>query len=197
MKHLCVFCGSSAGHDPVFAQCADELGRLLAERQVELIYGGGTVGLMGRLARACLEAGGRVIGVIPRSLLEREVALETATELVVTETMHQRKAEMARRADAFLALPGGLGTFEELFEMLTWTQLGLQDKPCAVWNLADYYRPLLMQIELAVERGFIHPGFAGLLLHHRQLTPLLDAMIRWQRPAVDKVTAALDSEKPR
>ncbi len=139
MKSLCVYCGSSSGSDPAYAAAARELGQLLAAQQIELIYGGGRVGLMGTLADAVLDAGGRVQGVIPQSLADREVAHHGLTQLHIVETMHQRKALMAELSDGFLALPGGLGTFEELFEIWTWAQLGMHGKPIGLLNVAGYF----------------------------------------------------------
>ncbi len=191
MRSLCVFCGSSSGQGPVYREAALQLAETLLQQGITLVYGGGNVGLMGVLARAMLDGGGTVIGVIPEHLRQREVALETVSELIVTADMHSRKAEMARRSDGFLALPGGLGTFEELFEMLTWTQLGLQHKPCALLNVAGFYDHLLQQVRHASEQGFIHPAFAGMLLAGDQPASLLQAMAHWRRPAVDKAGEAL------
>ncbi len=191
MRTLCVFCGSSSGHAPVFREAALQLADTLLQQDVTLVYGGGNVGLMGVLAQAMLDGSGSVIGVIPEHLRQREVALETVSELIVTADMHSRKAEMARLSDGFLALPGGLGTFEELFEMLTWTQLGLQDKPCALLNVAGFYDGLLQQVEHASQCGFIHPAFAAMLLAGEQPEALLQAMRHWRRPAVDKAEEAL------
>ena len=153
MKRLCVYCGSSSGSDPAYAAAARELGQLLAAQQIELIYGGGRVGLMGTLADAVLAAGGRVQGVIP--LADREVAHYGLTQLHVVETMHQRKALMADLSDGFLALPGGLGTFEELFEVWTWAQLGMHGKPLGLLNVAGYFDLLLQFLDQAVQQQLL------------------------------------------
>src|SRR5687768_199497 len=155
MKSLCVFCGSSPGSRPEYAALAVRTGELIAERGIALVYGGGHVGLMGALADAALAAGGRVVGVIPRALWDREVGHGGLTELHVVETMHERKALMASLADAFVALPGGLGTLEEIFEVWTWGQLGIHAKPCGFLDVNGYYAPLLAFLDGAVERGLV------------------------------------------
>jgi uncharacterized protein (TIGR00730 family) len=160
---VCVFCGSSAGALPDYAEAARALGQLLAHNEVSLVYGGGRVGLMGELADACLSAGGRVVGVIPRALLERELGHPGLTTLHVVGSMHERKTLMADMADAFLALPGGMGTFDELFEIITWAQLGLHNKPMAVVNVAGYFDRLLATIEQAERAEFIAERHRGLL----------------------------------
>jgi uncharacterized protein (TIGR00730 family) len=152
---LCVYCGSRTGDLPAFAAAADELGTLIGRAGGRLVYGGGRVGLMGRVADATLAAGGRVLGVIPQALMEREVGHRGLTELVVVQTMHERKQRMAEAADAFLALPGGIGTLEELYEMWSWQQLGYHDKPVALLNVAGYYDALLAFMRTAQERGFV------------------------------------------
>jgi len=149
MRRLCVFCGSSEGNRPVYRGVARAVGELLARRKVGLVYGGGRVGLMGALADAVLEGGGEAIGVIPRALMEKEIGHRALTELHVVSSMHERKALMMDLADGFMALPGGLGTWEEFCEVLTWAQLGLHRKPCGLLNVSDYYSALLAQVELA------------------------------------------------
>ena len=163
MKSLCVYCGSSSGSDPAYAAAARELGQLLAAQQIELIYGGGRVGLMGTLADAVLDAGGRVQGVIPQSLADREVAHHGLTQLHIVETMHQRKALMAELSDGFLALPGGLGTFEELFEIWTWAQLGMHGKPIGLLNVAGYFDLLLQFLDHAVSQQLLKPVHRAVL----------------------------------
>src|SRR5438876_640209 len=143
IQSICVFCASSTGRDPAFAASARSFGALLACEGITLVYGGGHVGLMGALADACVGAGGRVVGVIPCALWDREVGHRGLSELHVVETMHERKAKMASLADAFVALPGGLGTLEEIFEVWTWGQLGIHTKPCAFFDVDGYYAPLL------------------------------------------------------
>ena len=164
MKSLCVYCGSSSGSVPAYTAAARELGQLLAAQQIELIYGGGRVGLMGVLADAVLDAGGRVQGVIPQSLADREVAHLGLTRLHVVDSMHQRKALMAELADGFLALPGGLGTFEELFEIWTWAQLGMHAKPIGLLNVAGYFDRLLQFLDHAVEQQLLKPVHREMLI---------------------------------
>jgi uncharacterized protein (TIGR00730 family) len=163
IKSVCVFCGSAPGRDPRFVEAARDTGALLARRGLVLVYGGGHVGMMGALADAALAAGGQVTGVIPRHLMRPEVAHLGLSELIVVESMHQRKQLMADRADCFLVLPGGYGTLDETFEMTTWLQLGLQRKPLALVNVAGYFDPLLRWVQQAVDCGFVHRGQAHLL----------------------------------
>jgi uncharacterized protein (TIGR00730 family) len=186
LQRLCVFCGSSLGIQPAYAQVADDLGRLLAQRGIELVYGGGNVGLMGRVADACLSHGGRAIGVMPRTLVEKEIAHSGLTELHVVESMHERKALMADLADAFVALPGGYGTWDEFCEVLTWSQLGLQRKACAVLNVNSYYDPLLAMADRAVAEGFLREVHRQLLLADTDPARLLDRLSTYKVPIVDK-----------
>jgi uncharacterized protein (TIGR00730 family) len=151
----CVFCGSSPGHDPRFIASARELGTAFGQRGIELVYGGGRIGLMGALADAVLEAGGRVTGIIPHALERREVAHQGLTDLRIVGSMHERKALMAELSDGFIALPGGYGTFEEICEAITWVQLGIQHKPCLVANVAGYFDPLVALFDRATESGFV------------------------------------------
>jgi uncharacterized protein (TIGR00730 family) len=185
-RRVCVFCGSSLGNQPAYAQAADDIGRLLAERGIELVYGGGNVGLMGRIADACLHHGGRAIGVIPRNLVEKEIAHSGLTNLHVVESMHERKALMADLADAFAALPGGFGTWEEFCEVLTWSQLGLQRKACALLNVHGYYDPLLAMADRAVDEGFLRRDHRELLLAETDPARLLDRLSSYTVPIVDK-----------
>ena len=152
---ICIYCGSRTGETPAFVDAAREVGRWIGAQRGQLVYGGGNNGLMGVVADATLEAGGRVIGIIPKALVEREFAKLDCTELHVVDTMHDRKQMMADRADAFLALPGGLGTFEELFEVWTWRQLGYHDKPIGLLDVAGYFSPLLAFLRSSVGHGFI------------------------------------------
>ena len=186
MKRICVFCGSRPGSRPEYRAAAEFLGTTLAERGIELVYGGGNVGLMGVVADACLAAGGRVVGVIPRALLDWEVGHEGLTRLEVVDSMHTRKARMAELADGFIALPGGLGTFEELFEILTWAQLGFHAKPVGLLDTAGYYLPLLQMIERGVAEGFMKAENRGLLLAEDNLFALLRAMGLYHPPTVSK-----------
>ncbi|HZW33479.1 MAG TPA: TIGR00730 family Rossman fold protein [Isosphaeraceae bacterium] len=164
MKTLCIYCGSAAGTNPEYAAAARRLGRALARLGLGLVYGGGRVGLMGIVADAVLGSGGQAIGVIPEALANEEVAHNGLTELHVVADMHQRKALMARRADAFLTLPGGIGTFEEFFETLSWAALGLHRKPIGILNVAGYFDPLLSLLDHAVTERFLRPEVLNLLL---------------------------------
>jgi len=155
MKRVCVFCGSSVGARPEYLAMARALGQTLARRGLGLVYGGASVGLMGAVADAALSAGGEVIGVLPRSLQQREIAHLALTELHIVDSMHTRKAMMAERADAFIALPGGLGTMEELFEVLTWRLLGIHRKPAGLLDVAGYYAPLTTFLEHSITEGFL------------------------------------------
>jgi hypothetical protein len=163
MPRLCVFCGSSSGNRLIFADETRKLGKLMAESGVGLVYGGGNVGLMGILARTVLEGGGEVIGVIPRSLEAKELALYETTRLHVVDSMHERKALMADLADGFAALPGGFGTCDELFEILTWAQLGLHNKPIGLFNVDGFFTPLLSWLETLVQQGFVKASNLRLL----------------------------------
>lgn len=173
---VCVFCGSSSGFDPIYQQTATEFGRLLAQRSMHLVYGGGRVGLMGAVADAVLATGGTVTGVIPHSLMNREVEHRGIQDLRVTNTMHERKALMAELAGAFVALPGGFGTMDELCEILTWAQLGLHRKPCGLLNVAGFFDPLLTFFEQAVLRGFLKAEHLGALVIDTEAGRLLDRM---------------------
>ena len=186
MKRICVFCGSRPGVQPAYRAAAEAVGVLFAERGIELVYGGGNVGLMGIVADACLAAGGRVVGVIPRALLEWEVGHEGLTRLEVVDSMHTRKARMAELADGFIALPGGLGTFEELFEILTWAQLGFHSKPVGLLNVEAYYQPLVQMMERGVAEGFMKAENRGLLLVEDNAHALLRTMGAYHPPAVGK-----------
>jgi uncharacterized protein (TIGR00730 family) len=161
--NLCVFCGSSPGISPIYAETVRKFGALLAENSITLVYGGGNVGLMGIVADAVMQAGGEVIGVIPDFLVKREVGHRGITRLEVVESMHQRKKRMADLADAFVALPGGLGTLEELGEILTWRQLGLAPQPVALLNINHFFDPLLAQMRLMVEEGYLKKEYFDLL----------------------------------
>ncbi|HEX7810370.1 MAG TPA: TIGR00730 family Rossman fold protein [Burkholderiales bacterium] len=164
MKRICVFCGSNAGARPEYAGAARELAALLAQQRMGLVYGGGNIGLMGMLADAMIAAGGEVIGVIPSSLVAREVAHRGLTELRVVQTMHDRKALMNELSDAFIALPGGFGTLDEFFEILTWSQLEIHGKPCGLLNVAGYYDDLLVMLDRAVGEKFLRPAHRDLVI---------------------------------
>jgi hypothetical protein len=183
IQALCVFCGSKAGRDPIHKQTAESLGELLARRGISLIYGGGNVGLMGAMADACLAKGGRVVGVIPQILVDQEVAHTGLTGLHIVNSMHQRKALMADLADAFLALPGGFGTWEEFFEVLTWSQLRLQRKACALLNVEGYYDPLLALADRAVAEGFLRSANRDLLLADTDLERIIERLSQDRPPS--------------
>ena len=178
MKYLCVFCGSKKGIPSVYAESARRFGTALAARGLGLVYGGGHVGLMGILADAVLQAGGPVVGVIPRSMVESELAHEQLTELHVVETMHQRKALMAERAVAFAALPGGVGTADEFFEIVTWRQLRLHDKPIGLLNIAGFFDPLLAWLDRTVEDGFFRREKRGLIHVADEPEQLVNLLLR-------------------
>ncbi len=180
MRSICVFCGANPGFNPGPLTLAHQLGTLLGRSGLRLIYGGGRVGLMGALADAALAAGGEVIGVIPQLLLDREVGHTGLTQLHVVTTMAQRKALMGELADAFLTLPGGIGTMDEFFEAWTWTQLGLQRKPSALLNADGYYDPLLEFLDRSVAAGFVHPGSRASLLIGTDLEKLLEQLTAWR-----------------
>jgi len=186
MTALCVFCGANFGRRPTYRQAAERVGELLAQRGITLVYGGGNVGLMGALADAALAGGGRVVGVIPRALAEKEIAHTGLSEMHVVGSMHERKALMADLADAFLSLPGGFGTWDEFCEALTWSQLGLQKKACAFLNVEGYYDALLALTERAAEDGFIREEHRKLLLVDGDAEMLLDRLENYDVPFVPK-----------
>jgi uncharacterized protein (TIGR00730 family) len=181
MRRLCVFCGSSQGKNAVHVHAARQLGELLVGRGLGLVFGGGHVGLMGVVAEAVLRHGGEAVGVIPQALVDRELAYDGLTQLHVVETMHQRKALMADLADGFIALPGGYGTADELFEILTWAQLGLHAKPIGLLNVAGFFDPLQEWLDRAVREGFLRPAHRRLLLEADEAGRLLD-MLQTYRP---------------
>lgn len=182
LSSLCVFCGSSAGLDPSATAAAVDLGTTLARRDITLVSGGGAVGLMGVVADACLDVGGRVVGVIPEALAVKEVAHAGLTELLVVPGMHERKAAMADRADGFVALPGGLGTLEELFEVWTWGQLGYHRKPLGLLDVGGFFERLLAFLDHTVGQGFVSPVHRDMLQVAGRPEPLLDALQRWEPP---------------
>ena len=186
MKRVCVYCGSSPGRNPKYIAGARVLGKELAARGIGLVYGGASVGIMGEIADAVLASGGEVIGVIPQSLADKEVSHNGLTELKIVGSMHERKAIMAEHSDGFIALPGGLGTLEELFEVLTWSQLGFHNKPCALLNIEQYYDSLSVFLDHAVEQQFVKQIHRDMLLVEENSSKLLDAMSAYIPPAVDK-----------
>ncbi len=186
IKRICVFCGSSTGTKPIYVETAREVGRILAEKKIGLVYGGGGVGLMNALADGALAAGGEVLGVIPISLFEKEIAHEGLTQLCVVGSMHERKAHMTELSDAFLALPGGLGTFEEFFEVLTWSQLGVHRKACGLLNVASFYDKLLEFCDHAVQEKFITEIDRRLLLSEESPRTLIELLCQFQVPEATK-----------
>lgn len=186
MKSICLFCGSNKGVKPEYQTAAREFGRTLAEQGITLVYGAGKVGLMGVAADAALEAGGKVIGIIPEFLKAKEVAHLGLTELHVTETMHQRKAMMAELSDGFVALPGGFGTFDELFEILTWGQLALHRKPVGLLDVAGFYQPLLAMARHASSEGFVSSTNLELFAADSNVTGLLQRMREYKPMTTDK-----------
>jgi uncharacterized protein (TIGR00730 family) len=186
MRRVCVFTGSNSGGRPEYGEAADALGRLLAGRGIGVVYGGARVGLMGTLADAALAAGGEVVGVIPSALVAKEVAHTGLTDLRVVESMHQRKALMSDLADAFIALPGGWGTLEEFFEVLTWAQLGLHRKPCGLLNVLGYFDGLLSFLQHSVDEGFLRREYRSMIAVSPSPSALLDRLASHTAPAVEK-----------
>jgi uncharacterized protein (TIGR00730 family) len=186
MRSVCVFCGSSRGNDPAFTRAAEDLGRAFVRRGMTLVYGGGNIGLMGVAADEVLRGGGRVIGVIPRQLVEKELAHHGVTELRIVGSMHERKALMAELADGFLALPGGYGTVEEFSEVLTWGQLGLHQKPMGMLNVSGYYDHLLQFLDHAVRTNLLRGEHRQLVLECDDAEQLLDRMLHWRPGPVEK-----------
>jgi len=186
IKRLCVFCGSSIGNRPSYQQAAIEIGAALARNNFELVYGGGHVGLMGVVADAVLMNGGRAIGVIPEHLFAKELAHKGLTELRVVPSMHERKAMMEELSDAFIALPGGYGTYEEFCEMLTWGQLGLHQKPCGLLNVDGFYDSLIDLFENAVREGFVHPEHRQLVIDDSNPDVLIQRLLEFKPPTITK-----------
>jgi uncharacterized protein (TIGR00730 family) len=182
MKRICVFCGANAGRDPAYREAAQALGTLLAREGLGLVYGGASIGLMGAVADAARAAGGEVIGVIPQALMKREIAHAGLADLRVVGSMHERKALMAELSDGFIALPGGVGTLEELFEVWTWVHLGLHRKPCALLDVAGFYSGLARFIDHVDAEGFLRDGVREMLLVERDPAALLAAMRAWRAP---------------
>jgi uncharacterized protein (TIGR00730 family) len=186
LRRVCVFCGSSSGHDPVHREAATSMGRTLAAAGVEVVYGGGAVGLMGVIADAAMQAGGRVIGVLPKGLFSREVGHEAISEMHHTTTMHERKALMYELSDAFVALPGGLGTLDELFETLTWAQLGLHRKPVGLLDVDGYFADLLRFLRHTVSAGFVKAQNVDMLVSDADPAALLAKLTTVELPALEK-----------
>jgi uncharacterized protein (TIGR00730 family) len=194
MKRICVFCGSSPGARPEYVRAARRLGATLALRKIGLVFGGGRVGMMGQLAQAAMENGGEVIGVIPKELYEKKVAFTGLSDLRVVESMHERKALMAELSDGFMALPGGLGTLDEIFEILTWAQLGMHQKPCGLLNVAGYFSPLLAFIDQVEAEGFLDTAHRSMILTADRPEDLLKQFENYSAPISDKAEWALQME---
>ena len=186
LKRICVYCGSSSGNKIYYEEEARYLGRLLVERRIELVYGGARVGIMGAIADEVLNEGGKVIGVIPQNLVRREVAHNGLMDLRIVDSMHERKALMSELSDGFIALPGGLGTLEELFEILTWSQLGLHSKPTGLLNIGGYYDRLIGFLDYAVEESFLKPVNRSLLLIKDKAEELIETFEHYQSPVLEK-----------
>ena len=180
LKRICVFCGSNKGARAEYVWAAQAMGRALVQRNIGLVYGGGNVGLMGVIADAMLAEGGEVIGVIPQGLVAREVAHSNLTEQRIVNTMHERKALMAELSNAFIALPGGMGTFDEFCEILTWAQLGIHQKPCGILNVENYFTPLLTMFDHAMNEGFLRDTHRALVLEASEPEALLSALAAYQ-----------------
>jgi uncharacterized protein (TIGR00730 family) len=183
---LCVFCGSNTGHDSSYLETARSLGTALAREKIGLVYGGASVGLMGAVADAVLAGGGEVIGVMPQSLVDKEIAHKDLPDLRIVGSMHERKALMAELADGFVALPGGLGTFEELFEVWTWAQLGYHRKPCSLLNVSGFYDKLTNFLDDVVARGFVKPVHRSMLIVKQEPEALIRAIRAYEPPVVTK-----------
>lgn len=186
MERICVYCGSNPGKDPAYREAAEAFGRALADRGIGLVYGGGTVGMMGTVADAVLDAGGEAYGIIPESLVEREPPHQELTELEIVDSMHERKARMVDRSDGFVALPGGYGTFEELLEVLTWAQLGFHQNPCGILNAADYYTDLVAFLDHAVDEGFVSADHREMVVVAEDPETLLDEFETYEAPEVKR-----------
>ena len=186
LSSVCVFCGSNGGADPAYLAAAEAVGAGLAQRGIRIVYGGGRVGLMGALADSARAAGGEVVGVMPQALVDREIGHTGIDDLRVVDTMHERKALMVELSDAFVALPGGIGTLEELFEVYTWAQLGIHAKPLALLDVAGYYEPLAAFLDHAVAQRFLRVETRGMLAVADSIEGVLENFERWRPPAMHK-----------
>lgn len=193
MKRLCVFCGSSPGSKKSYISVANELGRCMAERSIELVYGGASIGIMGAVANAVLHYGGKAYGVIPEHLTTLEISHQNLTELIIVKDMHERKAKMAAMSDGFLALPGGIGTLEELIEICTWQQLQLHSKATALLNTERYYDALLKFLDHATDQQFLRPQHRNNILHGSEISELLDRMIYFNSNPDEFLTEKLET----
>jgi hypothetical protein len=186
MKSICVFCGSRFGNNSVYRAAATDLGKLLAEKELALVYGGGNVGLMGEIANSVLAHGGKATGVIPQFLVEKELVHEKLSEVRIVQSMHERKALMAELADGFIAMPGGFGTLEETVEVLTWAQLGLHRKPIGLLNIEGYFNALYEFFEHMVKENFLHTEYKEMILIRDNATEMMDSLVSFRLPDIDK-----------
>ena len=193
MKNICVYCGSSIGRQEAYSSAARDLARSLVDRNLGLVYGGASVGIMGLIADTVLQLGGKAVGVIPDALVRKEIAHKNLTELHVTQSMHERKTLMAELSDGFIAMPGGIGTFEEIFEIWTWAQLGMHAKPCGLLNAAGYYDALTTFLDHAAAEQFLKPEHRSLLIVEQEPNALLDRFVSYQPPSVQKWLEAGES----
>jgi uncharacterized protein (TIGR00730 family) len=194
-RALAVFCGSRAGERPEYLAAARDLGQILARRGIELVFGGGSIGMMGEAARAAMAAGGKVTGVIPDALMKREVGLTDITRMHVVDSMHERKAMMAELSDGFIALPGGFGTMEEYFEVLTWAQLRFHEKPVGLLDVADFFAPLVAFFDHMVAEGFVAPHHRALVIADRDPVALLERMAQYRAPAPEGAAPRLSRQQ--
>lgn len=195
MKSICVYCGSSFGNQPVYAEAARAMASEMVENNIELVYGGGKVGLMGVIADEILKLGGKATGVIPKALMDKEVGHTGLTHLHIVQNMHERKALMAELAEGFVAMPGGIGTLEELFEILTWSQLGFHQKPIGVLNVDGFYDGLIAFLQAQVRHGFVKPEQAELMLHATTAPALLQRLQNFVPKQSTKLRDALDAQQ--
>jgi uncharacterized protein (TIGR00730 family) len=186
MKRICVFCGSRFGNNSVYRAAATDLGKLLAEKELALVYGGGNVGLMGEIANSVLAHGGKATGVIPQFLVEKELVHEKLSEVRIVQSMHERKALMAELADGFIAMPGGFGTLEETVEVLTWAQLGLHRKPIGLLNIEGYFNALYEFFEHMVKENFLHTEYKEMILIKDNAAEMMDSLVSFRLPDIDK-----------
>jgi uncharacterized protein (TIGR00730 family) len=186
LKRLCVFCGSSFGVNPIYVKAAKELGIAIAKRNICLVYGGARVGLMGEIASTVIRANGEVIGIIPKDLVDKELAHNGLSDLRIVESMHERKSLMTELSDGFIALPGGFGTIEEIFEVITWAQLSFHDKPCGFLNINGYYDHLIKFLDHSLEENFIVPEHRAMILIDDDPESLLDKFAKYEPPIIDK-----------
>ena len=197
MKNICVYCGSSYGKQTVYADAAKTLGEILVQNNIGLVYGGGHVGLMGIIAQTVFKNGGHVVGVIPKTLSDRELAYTELDDLRIVKNMHERKALMAELSDGFIAMPGGYGTLEEFFEAITWSQLAIHNKPCGLLNVQGFFNPLITFLDHTVEQGFVDQGNRDMILIDNAPEQLVNKMQNYSGMNVDKIEMALQKTKER